>query len=93
MNQNTQLLALDILDYFMDYGKISLHTQVGTKDFLTRLVNLLKTRDAPSVQVKILFLIEKWGQKFETQKDIIPNFDVYYTTLQKNGIQFPKDYQ
>ena len=40
INQETQLLALDFLDYSMDDGKMPLWTQVSSKDFLSSLVNL-----------------------------------------------------
>ena len=45
LNKNTQLLALDFLDYSIDDGKMPLWTQVGSKDFLTSLVNICKTRN------------------------------------------------
>ena len=45
MNKDVQLLALDFLDYSIDDGKIPLWTQLSSKDFLTNLVNILKTRD------------------------------------------------
>ena len=57
INQETQLLALDFLDYSMDDGKMPLWTQVSSKDFLSSLVNLLKTRDAPEVNERILWNI------------------------------------
>lgn len=89
INQETQLLALDFLDYSMDDGKMPLWTQVSSKDFLSSLVNLLKTRDAPEVNERILFLIEKWGKKFEKYKTIIPGFSDIYNHLKDSGIQFP----
>ena len=67
-----------------------LWTQVSSKDFLSSLVNLLKTRDAPEVNNKILFLIEKWGKKFEKYNTIIPGFSDIYIHLRDSGIQFPQ---
>ena len=90
IKQETQLLALDFLDYSMDDGKMPLWTQVSSKDFLSSLVNLLKTRDAPEVNNKILFLIEKWGKKFEKYNTIIPGFSDIYIHLRDSGIQFPQ---
>ena len=82
INQETQLLAIDFLDYSVDDGKMPLWTQVSSKDFLSSLVNLLKTRDAPEVNTKILYLIEKWGKKPShsndkpsKQVDLLDTFD------------------
>ena len=93
INQETQLLALDFLDYSMDDGKMPLWTQVSSKDFLSSLVNLLKTRDAPEVNNKILYLIEKWGKKFEKYNTIIPGFSDMYIHLRDSGVQFPQGMQ
>ena len=93
MNKDVQLLALDFLDYSIDDGKMPLWTQVSSKDFLTNLVNILKTRDDNDVQNKILYLIEKWGRRFEKYNNIIPNFTSYYKNLKDNGIEFPQNYQ
>ena len=75
----------------MDECKTPLHTQVASKDFIANLISLLKLKDAPEVQVKILYLIRKWGLKFEGQKDILPNFYETYNTLKNNGVVFPND--
>jgi hypothetical protein len=93
LNQDTQLLALDLLDYLVTEGKMPVHTQVAAKDFLTILISLLKTRDTPEVQVKILYLIKKWGTRFEKQKDILPNFYEVYNTLKSNSVVFPESYE
>lgn len=89
MNQDTQLLALDFLDYSVDNGKMPLWTQVGTKDFLMCLITLLKTRDIVDVQAKILFLIEKWGKKFDRYKEILPIYQEVYSNLKSGGVAFP----
>ena len=91
LNKNTQLLALDFLDYSIDDGKIPLWTQVGSKDFLTSLVNLYKTRSDEEVQNKILYLIKKWSNKFQKYNTIIPNFNSTYENLKNNDIEFPDD--
>ena len=91
LNKDIQLLALDFLDYSMDDGKIPLWTQVGTKDFLTSLVNIYKTRSDEKVQNKILYLIKKWGIKFQKYNTIIPNFSSIYENLKQNDVDFPKE--
>jgi len=82
-------MALDLVDFFMDEGKMPLFTQVSSKDFLMTLVNILKNRGASVIQEKILYLLKKWGMKFEKQKDIIPNFTDIYEQLKKNKTVFP----
>jgi len=58
------------------------------------LIGLLKTRDIPEVQIKILYLIKKWGLKFEKDKEILPNFlEIYKSLKSTGGIIFPDNYQ
>lgn len=87
-----QTIALDIIDCLVDKCGISLHTQVGSKEFLGKLINLLKSRDSPQIQVKILGLIKKWGNKFESSSDILPNFLQIYKSLSSNGVNFPSNF-
>jgi len=82
-------MALDLTDFFMDEGKMPLFTQVASKDFLMTLVNILKNRGASIIQEKILYLLKKWGIKFEKQKDIIPTFNDIYEQLKKSNTVFP----
>ena len=91
LNKNIQLLALDFLDYSIDDGKIPLWTQVGSKEFLTSLVNIYKTRNDQEVQIKILYLIKKWANKFQKYNTIIPNFTSTYENLKNNDVEFPDD--
>ena len=91
LNKNTQLLALDFLDYSIDDGKMPLWTQVGSKDFMQSLVNIYKTRDDEEVQTKILYLIKKWANKFQKYNTIIPNFSKTYNNLKENDVDFPND--
>ena len=78
-----------MLDYFMDEGKMPLFNQVSSKEFLGTLVNILKNRGAALTQEKILYLLKKWGVKFEKNKDIIPTFTDLYEQLKKNNTVFP----
>lgn len=91
MNIEYQLLALDLIDFFMDKGIVSFHSQIGSKEFIGKLISLLKSRDAPQVQIKILRLIKKWGIMFEKSTDILPNFSITYKNLVNSGIEFPND--
>jgi hypothetical protein len=92
LNEDNQLLALDVLDYLMVQGKMPVTTQIASTDFLNNLVSTLKNRNSPQVNDKILYLIEKWAKRFESQKDIIPNFWDKYTMLKKSGVIFPDNY-
>ena len=89
LDLNNQILALDLIEFFVDKGSVSLHSQIGSKEFIGKLINLLKSRDAPNVQIKILRLIKKWGVMFEKNSDILPNFSITYENLKKSGIEFP----
>jgi len=91
LDQDVQLLGLDLLDYLMIEGKMPLWTQIASKAFLTSLVTLLKTRNAPEVQSRILYLIKKWGVKFENQKEILPNFYEIYKEMKNSGVIFPEN--
>ena len=91
LNKDIQLLALDFLDYSIDDGKMPLWTQVGSKDFLSSLVNIYKTRTEEEVQTKILYLIKKWAGKFQKYNTIIPNFFSTYENLKNNDVTFPRD--
>jgi hypothetical protein len=91
VDSDVELLALDILDFAVQEGKVPVHSVISSKDFLSNLISVLRLRDAPEVQVKILYLIQKWGIRFETQKDIIPNFTETYRTLKNNNVIFPEN--
>ena len=83
------ILILDILDYLIDKGNITIWSSISSKKFFLPLINLLKIKDIPEVQIKLLNLIKKWGIKFENQKNILPNFNDIYTRLKANEIEFP----
>ena len=91
LNRDTQLLALDFLDFSIDDGKITLWTQVGSKEFLNSLVNIYKTRNDEEVKNKVLYLIQKWNNKFKKYNTIIPNFNLTYDNLKENEVEFPEN--
>ena len=53
---------------------------------------MLKTKTQPSIQMKILGLIKKWGEKFVTYKSTFPNFTEVYQNLIRSGVVFPNNY-
>ena len=86
-----QLIALDLLDYVVVECGLPLHTQISSKDFITFMLTLLKTKDSPDVQFKILILIKKWGIRFENKRDVLPNFYETYNSLKINRVVFPEN--
>ena len=90
-DKEISLLAMDLLDFCVDDGKMPLWEMLNTKDFLSSIVNNLKTREEEEIQDKILYLIKKWGIKFEGYYPELANFTKVYTILEKNGIPFPED--
>lgn len=81
---------MDLLDFLMTEGNLPLHNQVNSKDFITLLLTMLKNKDSPEVQFKILSLIKKWGVRFESKRDVLPNFYETYNTLRNNKVVFPE---
>ena len=90
-SKSKQLLLLDVLDFLVDKGNMTIWSSISSKKFYLPLINLLKIKDIPDVQIKLLHLLKKWGIKFEPQKNIIPNFNDIYTRLKTNGVEF-QDY-
>ena len=90
ISSDEQLIALDLVDYVVVECNLPLHNQISTKDFITTLLSLLKQKDSVNVQYKILSLIKKWGIRFETKKDVLPNFFETYNSLKVNGVVFPE---
>ena len=57
------------------------------------MLNLLRTKDIPEVQMKLLGLIQKWGLNFEDRKIALPNFFGVYNKLRNSNVQFPNNYE
>ena len=86
------ILALNIIDFCVDNGNISLWSELNSKDFLSSLITNLKTRDDSEIQTYILFLIEKWAKKFQEYPQLF-NFKNIYIILKQNNIEFPTNFQ
>ena len=89
-NKDNSLLALDLIDFCVDYGKMYLWSNLNSKDFLSSFITNLKTREDCEIQTKILFLIEKWGKKFSKYPNL-PNFQNIYILLKSNNVEFPNN--
>ena len=92
-DKENSLLALDLLDFCMDSGDVLLWSHIGSKEFLSSLVTNLKTRDDTDIQSKILFLIEKWGNKFSNCESELVNFQNVYMLLKRKNVSFPINMQ
>ena len=44
-----QYTLVDLLDYIMVEGKMPLHTQIATKNFISVLITLMKQKENPEV--------------------------------------------
>ena len=89
-NKETSILALTLLDFCVDNGKMPLWSALNTKNFLGSMVNSLKTREETDIQNMILYLIQKWGNKF-SGNDELSNFSIVYNKLRNNNITFPTE--
>ena len=89
-NKETSILALTLLDFCVDDGKMPLWSAINTKNFLGSMVNSLKTREETDIQNMILYLIQKWGNKF-SGNDELSNFSIVYNKLRNNNITFPTE--
>ena len=83
------ILALNLLDYAVDNCKKYLIEEVDTKDFLSVFVNVLKTREEIDLQDQVLYLIQKWANKFKNIS--LSNCLYMYNVLKKNDIEFPNN--
>ena len=66
--------------------------QLSSKSSMLLYLTMLKTRQQPSIQMKILGLIKKWGEKFQTYKATVPNFSEVYQNLLRSGVVFPNNF-
>ena len=64
----------------------------SSKTSMMLFLGMLKTKTQPSIQMKILGLIKKWGEKFVTYKSTVPNFTEVYQNLIRSGSVFPNNY-
>lgn len=41
------------------------------------------------IKNKVVYLIQKWGLRYEKQQEIVPLFNKVYKALLANGVKFP----
>lgn len=85
-------MALDILDYVVDFSNKSFTIAVSQKTFISFMISILKMKDSPEQQLKILGLLQKWGLKYENDSEV-QNFHEIYKSLKNNGVTFPSYYK
>ena len=85
LGKSKQLLLLDILDFLVDKGNMNIWNCISSKKFFQSLLDLLKTKDVPKVQMKLLGLIQKWGLNFEDKRNILRNHHNIYNKLRSNN--------
>ena len=87
-NSNNELL-LDIVDFIVDFCSEKTVILISQESFLESFLSALRKGTGSSIQVqmKIIFLIQKWGNKENIN---CPNFKNKYVFLKNNGIVFPQ---
>ena len=93
LDKQKQLICLDLLDYLVEHGNFNLYFAISQKGFISFLITILKLKDSPEQQMKVLGLLEKWGTRFENEKDKVPNFTEVYKSLKTNGVTFPQNFK
>ena len=90
-------LILDIIDFLLNFGSQEIIEEIASKDFLNVILSLLKnkSKSGVNIQKKIIFLTQKWHQKFEKDENQnMKGFSDNYNLLKKGGIIFPpQNYQ
>ena len=89
-NKQEILLALNILDFVVDLGKLLLWIKVDDINFLSCIINILKTNKDQDIQNAALYLIQKWAYKFKNYPSIQNSKSVFYS-LRYNNILFPNN--
>ena len=72
---------------------MNIWSTISSKKFFQSLLDLLRTRDIPEVQMKLLGLIQQWGLNFEDKRSALPKFYSVYNKLRNSNVQFPNDFE
>ena len=65
INEPSNPLTLDIIDFLIDFGPINLLREISKVDFMKNVFNLLKTASGSGLEVqkKGIYLTKKWNDK------------------------------
>lgn len=81
-NPKIQILTLELLEYLVANTSLPFYTQVASKDFLSSLAQVYRSRDVDSqVKQKLKDMLTNWYRRFVDAKDILPGFTDIYTQL------------
>ena len=89
-NKSDTLLALDLLDFAVDTGRMLLWSIVDSDKFLSCIINIIKNRQDTDLQTVALYLIQKWALKFQNYPSIQNSYNTY-NKLKKYKLNFPKE--
>ena len=92
INEPSNILTLDILDFLIDYGPINLLRELSKIDLMIHIFNLLKKSSGSSLEVqkKGIFLIKKWFEIANNySNENLEGFIRNYHELNNKGISFP----
>ena len=92
IKQPNNELTLDILDFIITYGNNNIISLIAEKEFMNKFISLLKKEVNANIkiQMKVIFLIQKWAIKFNNDiNSIFSIFNEYYDYLLNKGIVFP----
>ena len=92
INKENINITLDIIDFLINYGIPEIIELIAKREFLDNILFLLKNKSKSSVEIqkKIIFLTQKWHQKFEnSENENLKGFSNNYNSLKKGGIIFP----
>ena len=65
INEPSNPLTLDIIDFLIGYGPIELIRELANISFMNNILNLLKksSSSGSEVQKKVIYLVNKWNEK------------------------------
>jgi len=87
-NKSDILLAVNLVDFAVDYGKILLWEQIDSKDFLRCIINIIQTNPDQEIKSVCLYLINKLADKFEKVPSL-KNCVNIHKNLKSSNIKFP----
>ena len=89
-NKSDTLLALDLLDFAVDTGRMLLWSIIDSDNFLSCIINIIKNRFDTDLQTVALYLIQKWAFKFQNFPSIQNSYNTY-NKLKHYKLNFPKE--
>ena len=92
MNQPSNPITLDIIDFLIDFGNIKVLREISNIGFMKNIFNLLKksSGSSPEVQKKGIYLIGKWkGKCNEFPNENFAGFINNFNELYNHNISLP----